>query len=170
MKGAEPFRNALCRTRCVALLDDRLPGAPHNPILDGLPSTAKPSHIIVVVVAQKLVIALIVGRDVCEVDFVSQYTTDTTEALDELRAFLGLVCDKLRARKSEIRISGDKTSGYFEVGTKLGIFLREPLQQALWLTNLIHFRASRLVNELFAVLLLLFVGIDNEFLCWSISV
>ena len=95
MNGTEPFRNALCCTRCVALLDDRLPGAPHNPILDGLPSKAKPSHIIVVV-AQKLVIVFIVGRDVREVDFVPQDTADSTKTLDELRAFLGLVRDKLR--------------------------------------------------------------------------
>jgi hypothetical protein len=91
MKGAELFRIALCCARCV---DYRLPGVPHNPIPDGLPSKAKPSHIILVV-AQELVVAFIVGRDVRKVDFVSQDTTDTTKALDELRAFLRLVCDKL---------------------------------------------------------------------------
>ena len=94
MKGAEPFRNALRCTWCVVLLDGRIPGVPHNPILDGPPSKAKPSHIIVVV-AQELFIILIVGRDVREVDFVSQDSADSTKALDELRAFLGLVCDKL---------------------------------------------------------------------------
>jgi hypothetical protein len=72
-----------------------------QPILDGLPSKAKPSHIIVVV-AQELVLALIVGRDVRKVDFVSQDTADSTKALDELRAFLGLVCDKLRIPKVRI--------------------------------------------------------------------
>ena len=98
VNSAEPFRNALCCTRCVALLDHRLPGAPHNPILDGLPSNAKPSHKNVDVVAQKLLIALIVGRDVREVDFVPQNTADSTKTLDKLRAFLGLVRDKLRTQ------------------------------------------------------------------------
>ena len=95
MKDAELFRDALCCARCVALLDDRLPGAPHNPNLDGLPSKAKPSHIFVVV-AQELVIVLIVGRDVRKVDFVSQDTADSTKTLNELCAFLRPVRDKLR--------------------------------------------------------------------------
>jgi len=148
MKGTEPFRSALCCARHVALLDDRLPGVP---ILDGLPSKAKPSHIIVLV-AQELVLVFIVGRDVRKVDFVSQDTADSTKALDELCAFLRLVRDK------------------FEVGTKLGILLGEPLQQALWLTNLVHLNAGRLVKEPVAFLLLLFVGIDNDFLCHVINI
>ena len=98
IKGAVPFHNALRCAWCVALLDDRLPGAPHNRILDGLPSVAKPSHIIVVIVAQELVVTLIVGRDVRKVDFVSQNTANSTKALDELRALLRLVRDKLRTQ------------------------------------------------------------------------
>jgi len=139
MKGTAPFRNALCCARCVALLDDRLPGASHNPILDGLPSKAKPSHIIVVIVAQELIVALIVGRDVRKVDFVSQNTANSTKALDELRAFLRLVRDKLRNLKVRIMNTQDQPPAHFEVGTKLGIFFGEPLQQTLWFTNLIHF-------------------------------
>ena len=71
--------------------------------------------------------------------------------------------------KSELWIPGGRPSAHFEIGTKFGIFFREPLQQALWLTSLIHFRAGRLVNELFALLLLLFARIDNDFFCRSIS-
>ncbi|KAI6766521.1 hypothetical protein HG531_011743 [Fusarium graminearum] len=74
-----------------------------------------------------------------KVDLVSEKTTDTTEALDELVALGGSIRDELKS------------------GTKVLVVLSNPFQERL-LGNNLHLLAGLLVEELVSVALLLLLG------------
>ncbi|KAK7688989.1 hypothetical protein QCA50_007680 [Cerrena zonata] len=102
----------------------------------------------VFVIGHELILILVVNRrQVREIDLVSEQTTNSTETLDELSTFLRLVGDE------------------FEVGTELLVLLGEPFKKRLRFDDLLHFGSGRLVGELFTVLLLLFVDVDDNLLC-----
>jgi len=101
----------------------------------------------VIIIRVELVFFLIHGRHVGEVYLVSEQATNTTKALDELSTFLRTVGDEL------------------QIGTKLLVLLGEPFKEGLRLQSLFHLGPGRFVHELFAILVLFFVGVNDNFLC-----
>lgn len=98
------------------------------------------------IVRHELVIVIVNGLEVGEVDLVPKQAADATEALDELRTLLRAVGHEL------------------QVGTELLVLVCEPFEERLRLGGLLHLEPGRLVSELLAVLLLLLVDVDDDFL------
>lgn len=141
--------NSVCRTRTPIDHAPTLRPTRRAPARQGS-SREPPQKSEILVVAQELVLILIVDRlEVREVDLVPEEPADPAEALDELRALLRAVRDEL------------------EVRAEFAVLLREPLEQRLRLADLLHLEARRLVDELFAVLLLLLIRVDDDLLCGS---
>lgn len=100
-----------------------------------------------VVVAHELVLIFIVdGRQVGEVNLVPEQAADATKTLDELSTLLRAVRDELQVR------------------TELLVLFSEPLEERLRLDDLLHLGAGGLVRELLAVLFLLLADVNGNLL------
>lgn len=105
----------------------------------------------VVIVIIKFVFIVVDSLQGLQVELVSKQASDAAEALDELGALLRPVRDKL------------------EIGAKALVLLSKPLQQRRRFFRLLHFLTSGFVRELFPVLLLVLVCIQNDLLWRRIS-